>query len=127
MTAEHAVFRALFALCQKKLATYDYLPDGETAYPFAYVGEHSGSDGGNKDLVGRVRQSVHLYGLRTDRSRLEGLVAYFLVGARAIRQQGAYQLLYEGLTRQTIPDHSDVQPLLHLVLDFTYTYTKKEA
>ena len=60
MTPNHALFRRLFAISNIRVATCDFLPDAKSAYPFVYIGENNGTESPNKDLLGRIRQTVHL-------------------------------------------------------------------
>ncbi|MFU2205247.1 hypothetical protein [Streptococcus pluranimalium] len=125
MTPNHALFRRLFSLSAIRVDTYDYVPDAQTKYPFAYIGEQNATEASNNDLFGSVRQTVHIYGLRTDRANLDDISAYIQNEARRITDGYDYHLSYETVTKQLIPDNTDVQPLLHIVLDFTFTFTKK--
>ena len=127
MTPNHALFRRIFAVSKPRVDTYDYLPDVKSRYPFVYIGENNGSEMPNNDLLGSVRQTVHLYGLRTDRANLDDISAYLETEAKRVHDGYDYHLLHSSTSKQTIPDNTDVQPLLHIVLDFTFTYTKKEA
>ena len=76
MTPNHDLFRKLFALPNLRVDTYDYLPDADTQYPFVYIGEYNGSDTPNNDLYGTVRQTVHIYGTRKNRSKIDNISAY---------------------------------------------------
>lgn len=127
MTPSHALFRCLFAVGQSKVATYDYLPEAGVSYPFLYVGESTATEGVNKELLGTIRQTVHLYGLREQRTLLDDLSDYLENQARFIQDGYDYHLIYGNCSKQTIQDYTDVQPLIHIVLDFSFTYTKKGA
>ncbi|MGV3161966.1 hypothetical protein ACEF17_07300 [Streptococcus hyovaginalis] len=125
MTPNHALFRRLFGLSAVRLDTYDYVPDAQAKYPFVYIGEQGATEASNNDLFGTVRQTVHIYGLRTDRANIDDISAYIQSEARRIKDGYDYHLSYETVTKQLIPDNTDVQPLLHVVLDFSFTFTKK--
>lgn len=126
MTPTHALFRRLFAISNIRVATYDFLPDAKSAYPFVYIGENNGTESPNKDLLGRIRQTVHLYGLREDRANLDDISAYLENEVKRTQDGYDYHLHHASTSKQIIPDNTDVQPLLHIVLDFTFDYTKKE-
>ena len=126
MTPTHALFRRLFAISKAKVDTYDFLPDAKSAYPFVYIGENNGTESPNKDLLGRIRQTVHLYGLREDRANLDDISAYLENEVKRAQDGYDYHLHHASTSKQIIPDNTDVQPLLHIVLDFTFDYTKKE-
>lgn len=127
MTPNHALFRQLFSVSQKRCSTYDYLPDAGTKHPFVYLGEQNGSERPSSDLYGSVRQSIHLYGLRTDRAVLDDISAYLESEVKRIRHGYGYHFAHRSTGKQAIPDNTDVQPLLHIVLDFTFEFTKKEG
>ena len=126
MTPTHALFRRLFAISNIRVATYDFLPDAKSAYPFVYIGENNGTESPNKDLLSRLRQTVHLYGLMEDRANLDDISAYLESEVKRAHDGYDYHLHHASTSKQIIPDKTDVQPLLHIVLDFTFDYTKKE-
>jgi hypothetical protein len=126
MTPNHALFRRIFTISKAKVVTYDFLPDAKSAYPFVYIGENNGTESPNKDLLGRLRQTVHLYGLREGRANLDDISAYLESEVKRAHDGYDYHLHYASTSKQIIPDNTDVQPLLHIVLDFTFDYTKKE-
>lgn len=126
MTPNHDLFRKLFALSDLRVDTYDYLPDADAKYPFVYIGEYNGSDTPNNDLYGTVRQTVHVYGTRKNRSKIDNISAYLENTVKYFKEGYEYNFNHLTTDKQVIADNTDVQPLLHVVLDFTFTYTKKE-
>ena len=126
MTPNHDLFRRLFSLCNVRVDTYDYLPDAETKYPFVYLGESNGSVIPNNDVLGTVRQTIHLYGLREHRARLDKISDYLEGAVKLLKDGYEHKLAHLSTSKQVIPDNTDVQPLLHIVLDVTFNYTKKE-
>ena len=76
MTPNHDLFRKIFAISDARVDTYDYLPEADTKYPFVYIGENNGSDTPNNDLLGTARQTVHIYGIRADRAKIDNISAY---------------------------------------------------
>ncbi|MEQ9763258.1 hypothetical protein ABPS01_01030 [Streptococcus sp. ZJ151] len=125
MTPNHALFRRLFGICSVRVSTFDYLPNAESKYPFVYIGEQGNVEAENHDLYGTVRQTVHIYGLRKDRANLDDIQAYILSESRRITNGYEYHLNYKTVNTQLLPDNTDVQPLLHYVLDFSFSYNKK--
>ena len=126
MTPNHDLFRKLFALSDLRVDTYDYLPNADAKYPFVYIGEYNGSDTPNNDLYGTVRQTVHIYGTRTHRSKIDNVSAYLENTVKYFKEGYEYNFNHLTTDKQVIADNTDVQPLLHIVLDFTFSYTKKE-
>ena len=126
MTPNHDLFRKLFALSNLRVDTYDYLPDADTQYPFVYIGEYNGSDTPNNDLYGTVRQTAHIYGTRKNRSKIDNISAYLENTVKYFKEGYEYNFNHLTTDKQVIADNTDVQPLLHVVLDITFSYTKKE-
>ena len=126
MTPNHDLFRKLFALSNLRVDTYDYLPNADAQYPFAYIGEYNGSDTPNNDLYGTARQTVHIYGTRKNRSKIDNVSAYLENTVKYFKEGYEYNFNHLTTDKQVIADNTDVQPLLHIVLDITFSYTKKE-
>nr|DAI36568.1 MAG TPA: hypothetical protein [Caudoviricetes sp.] len=126
MTPNHDLFRKIFAISNARVNTYDYLPDAEASYPFVYVGENNGSDTPNNDLIGTARQTVHIYGIRAQRAKIDNISAYLESVLKHLKEGYEYNFNHRTTEKQVIADNTDVQPLLHIVLDFTFNYTKKE-
>ena len=126
MTPNHDLFRKIFAISDARVDTYDYLPEADAKYPFVYVGENNGSDTPNNDLIGTARQTVHIYGIRADRAKIDNISAYLESVLKHLKEGDEYNFNHRNTEKQVIADNTDVQPLLHIVLDFTFNYTKKE-
>lgn len=126
MTPNHDLFRKIFAISDARVDTYDYLPEADAKYPFVYVGENNGSDTPNNDLIGTARQTVHIYGIRADRAKIDNISVYLENVLKHLKDGDEYNFNHRNTEKQVIADNTDVQPLLHIVLDFTFNYTKKE-
>ncbi|HEM3173031.1 TPA: hypothetical protein U0921_000810 [Streptococcus suis] len=126
MTPNHAIFRHVFAEGQKVTdRTFDYLPDAGTQYPFIYVGESSNTDETNFDLFGNATQTVHIYATRTQRSELDNLTSLLLNSLRTSRAAYDYAINFVSCNQKDAPDNTDVQPLIHRVLDISFSYNQK--
>lgn len=126
MTPNHDLFRKIFAISDARVDTYDYLPGADTKYPFVYIGENNGSDTPNNDLLGTARQTVHIYGIRADRAKIDNISAYLENVLKHLKDGYEYNFNHRTTEKQVIADNTDIQPLLHIVLDLTFNYTKKE-
>jgi len=126
MTPNHALHRKLFGLSDLRVDTYYYLHNADAQDPFVYIGEYNGSDTPNNDLYGTVRQTVHIYGIRAHRAKIDDISAYLENVLKHLKEGYEYNFNHRTTEKQVIPDNTDVQPLLHIVLDFTFNYTKKE-
>lgn len=126
MTPNHDLFRKVFAISDARVDTYDYLPNADAQYPFVYIGENNGSDMLNNDLIGTARQTVHIYGIRAQRAKIDNISAYLENVLKHLKDGYEYNFNHRHTEKQVIADNTDVQPLLHIVLDLTFNYTKKE-
>lgn len=126
MTPNHDLFRKIFAISDARVDTYDYLPGADTKYPFVYIGENNGSDTPNNDLIGTARQTVHIYGIRAQRAKIDNISAYLESVLKHLKEGYEYNFNHRNTEKQVIADNTDIQPLLHIVLDLTFNYTKKE-
>lgn len=125
MTPNHAIFRHVFTESLKVTSrTFDYLPDAGTQYPFIYVGESDSRDETNFDLFGNTTQTAHIYSTRTQRAELDNLTSSLLNSLRASRSAHDYAINFLSCNQQDAPDNTDVQPLIHRVLDISFYYNK---
>lgn len=126
MTPNHAIFRHVFAEGLKVTGrTFDYLPDAGIQYPFIYIGESSNMDEMNFDLFGSANQTVHLYATRMQRAELDKLTSLLLNALRSSRGAYGYAINFISCNQQDAPDNTDVQPLIHRVLDISFSYNQK--
>lgn len=126
MTPTHAIFRQVFSICKSVMDTYDFLPDAQAKYPFCYVGEQLESPNINFDMYGECTQTFHIYAIRKQRSDIDNLSSLILDNLRKQNTSFKYHIKYINHNLQTINDNTDVQPLLHMVIDVRFSYTKKE-
>lgn len=125
MTPNHELFRLIYQMAEKREKTFDFLPEAGTQYPFIYIGENSAQEAQNRDLFGAVNQTVHIYAKTSQRATLDDISAYLETMVKSISGKWEYHLQHTTTNKQIIPDNTDVQPLLHVVLDFTFNFTKK--
>ncbi|AUG50488.1 TPA: hypothetical protein VB744_001426 [Streptococcus pyogenes] len=127
MTPNTAVFRQIFKECLRVTKnTYDYLPNANTKYPFVYIGESSNTPNNNSEMMGMIRQTIHVYGELKKRSEIDDIVANLHDKIISLTSAYGYNIQIDRINEQTLPDNSDTTPLLHTVLDVYLTYTKKE-
>ena len=104
--------------------TFDYLPDAGTQYPFIYVGESSNANETNFDLFGNATQTIHIYATRRQRAELDNLTSLLLNALRGSCGAYDYAINFVSCNQQDAPDNTDVQPLIHRVLDISFFYNK---
>lgn len=124
MTPTHSIFRQTLIECKKIADAYDYLPDGSANYPFIYTGEMINTDTSHGDLVGTINQTIHLYGRLSDRKTLMEFETQLHNALKNMRHAFGYNLSMTDYTTQLLQDNTDVQPLLHVVMDVFFMYTK---
>ncbi len=125
MTPNHAIFRLVFAEGLKVTdRTFDYLPDAGTQYPFIYVGESSNVNETNFDLFGNATQTIHIYATRRQRAELDNLTSLLLNALRGSCGAYDYAINFVSCNQQDAPDNTDIQPLIHRVLDISFFYNK---
>lgn len=126
MTPNNAVFRQIFKECLAVTKnTYDYLPNANAKYPFAYIGESSNTPSNNSGMMGVIRQTIHVYGELKKRSEIDNVVTNLHDKIISLTSAYGYNFRVDRINEQTLPDNSDTTPLLHTVLDVYLTYTKK--
>ena len=125
MTPSNAIFRTLYGLAMAHGDTYDYVPDASTKYQFIYVGEAFNADTSNIELIGTVRQTIHLYGTRTQRNALDTMAMRIHDDAVKVRQAFNYKARMTAYNDRVVNDNSTATPLLHYILELEFQYTKR--
>ena len=125
MTPTHSIFRQIFEIADKTGDAYDYLPGAEAKYPFIYIGELFNTDTSRSDLNGNMMQTIHIYGKLTERKRIMELETQLHDALIKLREAYGYHISMTDYTTRLLQDNTDVQPLLHVVVDVTFMYTRK--
>ncbi|HEP1482680.1 Uncharacterised protein [Streptococcus pyogenes] len=126
MTPNNAVFRQFFKECLVITKdTYDYIPDASAKYPFIYIGESSNTPNNNSELMGDIRQTIHVYGELKKRSKIDDIAANIHDKIGALKFAFGYNILIDRINERTITENSETTSLLHTVLDIYLIYTKK--
>ena len=125
MTPTHSIFRAIYVIADKIGNTYDYLPGPKTPYPFIYIGELFNTDNSRSDLNGNMTQTIHIYGKLTERKQIMELETQLHDALIKLRKAYGYHVSMTDYTTRLLQDNTDVQPLLHVVMDVTFMYTRK--
>lgn len=126
MTPTHSIFRQIFIIAQSIGDTYDYLPGAESKYPFIYIGESFTTDTSRSDLNGNMTQTIHIYGKLTDRKTIMDIETKLHYELHQLREAYGYHLSIRSYATRLLPYNPEVQPLLHLVVDVNFIYTRKE-
>lgn len=125
MTPTHSIFRAIYGIAKTIGDTYDYLPDAQAKYPFIYIGELFNTDNSRSDLNGNMTQTIHIYGKLTERKRIMELETQLHDALIKMREAYGYHVSMTDYTTRLLNDNTDVQPLLHVVVDVNFMYTRK--
>src|SRR5574344_2691757 len=125
MTPTHNLFRQMYGIAKTIGDTYDYLPNAQAKYPFIYIGEQSNTDNSHSDLIGNINQTIHIYGLRTESKLIMELETKLHDALIKMREAYGYHVSMTAYSTQLLNDNTDVQPLLHVVMDVNFMYTRK--
>lgn len=123
----HILFRYIYTVAQKVTDnTFDYLPNAQTKYPFIYIGEVFNNEAINLEVYGGIVQTIHIYGLRTDRRKIDEWTSAILQELRNSKSYLNYNISYRKSTVRDLQDNTDVQPLIHRVLEVEFFYNKEQ-
>ena len=125
MTPSHALFKELYSVLPIIGQTFDYLPEAGTKYPFIYIGEIYNREIPNSELLGEMTQIIHIYGLRTQRNQLEVWTAKVHNLLSSVKKIDGYRVALNDFDYRFIPDNTDVQPLLHYIINIRFKYNKE--
>ena len=128
MTPSTAIFNAVYIGCKKtSTSIYDYLPKERVPYPFIYIDGNNSKLMASSDILGSVEQRIHVYGKRVQRLDLDKLHEAIKANIDFYNQElNGYYLTTHSIQDRTIQDNTDVEPLLHIVLDVTISFTRKD-
>lgn len=113
-------------VCGEFLDTYDYLPDSQANYPFAVVGESFNSELKSNDLIGTIDQTIHIFGHLEDRPKLDKKIIAIHDSLTRLELSFFYYTKLDSFSTRTLVDNSTGEPLLHVVIETTLTYTRKD-
>lgn len=126
---QQELFTALRTICIDVSGTdrvFDYLPP-DVGYPLVYIGEQLSTDKMNKSLVmAEVTQTIHVY--HNDfrkRGTTTSIIDQVVSKARALNGTVHFYCKLNRHYQQVLEDHSTGQPLLHGVLELTFTLSHK--
>lgn len=124
---EQEVFDAIFIESQNLgYRTFDYLPPGNTEYPFVFIGEIFQQDRHTKSgLFGDIQATVHVYNHYRDRRETTTMRDSIKHAMYQKKQAGSINLTLKRGTGQIIIDDSFSQTLLHGILELEFTFTRR--
>ncbi|HHL9833307.1 TPA: hypothetical protein ACRBSS_001607, partial [Streptococcus pyogenes] len=79
----------------------------------------------NSELMGDIRQTIHVYGELKKRSKIDDIAANIHDKIGALKFAFGYNILIDRINERTITENSETTSLLHTVLDIYLIYTKK--
>lgn len=126
MTPSNAVFRKLYMVCMNHGDTYDYVPNSQAKYPFIWIDSETQDEGGNKDLVGTVSKQVRVYGLLTDRNKIDRIASGIRNDLLKVREAFDYSIRLRSFEINETKENDNGTVLLHYSISMTFHYNKKE-
>lgn len=101
----------------------DYLPPGDTPYPFIFIGEQSDIDRVNKTaLHGEINQTVHVYNTIQSRSETSNIVQQLRSRYYNLKKTENFAVTVRQVQGTMLVDTTDTDPLWHAVLDLTIQF-----
>lgn len=107
-------------------STYDYLANDKEDREsfFIYVGETFGVDENTKTQInGTVRQTIHVYSSKEERSLLGETMGKIVSLTRINRKTKSFDLAIRSLDSRIIPDPATIPYGLHGVIEIEYYFS----
>ena len=113
-------------ICTTHGATYDHVPDPHTKYPFIWLDSELQDEGGSKDLIGTVNKQVRVYGLLTDRNKVDRIASGIRNDLLKAKDAFNYSIQLRSFSINEIKENDNGTALLHYSISMTFQYNKKE-
>lgn len=122
MTPRHAIFRKVYEECLKVTdSTYDYTPGADALLPFIHVARQEDAPGAVREITGRVRSYIRMYGRRPDRSTLDQWVVALHNSLAGVDEAHGYSVHLSLFQAQDMELQSE-EPMVGvaIILEFDY-------
>lgn len=126
MTPSKAVFDGVYMLCAGIGNTTDFIDEEKHGreLPIILIGEGNIGEEETLELIGTVNQTIHVYGLPTQRFELDEIAGRIRNGLKSGIAERGYKLTNPTVTTRILQDNSTSQTLIHYVLDYSVTFNK---
>lgn len=129
MPPQEALYRTVYQTIQETIAPvpiYEYAPDETAKYPFVWLGYDRTPFDPNSDLMGSYRLQIRIYGMLTDRQRLNEINARIYDQLLELRTAYNYRMNLRTYNTEHIKENDKGTPLLHLSTEASFYWNKGE-
>lgn len=129
MPPSEALYRTIYNEVEQAIApysVYEFSPDEGTKYPFAWLDYERTPLSSNNDLMGEYHISIRLYGLLSDRSRLNEMNGKIHGSLLRLRNAYQYRLSLRTYDTTTLKENDNGTLLLHLTTKASFYWNEGE-
>lgn len=127
MTPSFALFNHLFNLFTNEVYTntIDYISDGYATFPFVFVTHPRDERIENNDVVGVLRETVRVYGKRTDYVTVDDIVSKIDMITSLRFSGNGYSFFRTGIDINPLIEDLNGTQLIHYSITLTFNYNKE--
>ena len=127
MTPSFSLFNYLFTLFTDEVHTntIDYISDGYATFPFVLVTHPRDERIENNDIVGVLRETVRVYGKRTDYVTVDEIVAKIDMVTSLRFSGNGYSFFRTGIDIIPLIEDLNGTQLIHYSITLTFNYNKE--
>lgn len=127
MTPSFALFNHLFNLFTNEVYTntIDYISDGYATFPFVFVTHPRDERIENNDIVGVLRETVRVYGKRTDYVTVDDIVSKIDMITSLRFSGNGYSFFRTGIDINPLIEDLNGTQLIHYSITLTFNYNKE--
>lgn len=122
MTPRHAIFRRIYEECLAVTpSVYDYAPGGDALLPFIHVANSSDNPGAVREMEGKIRTFIRLYGRRTERGLLDNWTVQLHGRLNGVKEAHGYSTHLSFFQAQDMELQSE-EPTVGIVILLEFDY-----
>lgn len=127
MTPSFSLFNHLFTLFTDKVHsnTIDYISEGYATFPFVMVMHPRDERIENNDVIGVLRQTVRVYGKRTDYMVTDDIVSKIDAFTSLRFSNAGYSFIRTGIDIIPLIEDLNGTQLIHYSITLTFDYNKE--
>lgn len=127
MTPSFSLFNYMFNLSTTKVHenTIDYIPDNYATFPFVLVTRPRDERIENNDIVGVLRETIRVYGKRTDYVTVDELVSKIDAFTSLRFSSNGYSFFRTSIDITPLIEDLNGTQLIHYSITLTFNYNKE--